>query len=446
MGDAAGSAERVRRSPASAIAGTVRSRRIFYGWYVAAAAIAIYFFSNGLSLFVPQSLAPRLIETFGATPAEIGRMTLITFVVTACLAPFAGGLIDRLGALRILRLGMLVLAACFCAYPLARSITELYVIHAFLGVGLALAGLLVNVVLLSRWFVARRGIVVGALVSGSSLAASALPLAISPWVTDPEWGWRWGYGVLAFAFLLLGVLPGLLVLREDPRALGLEPDGALLAVPGSDVSRTGATLRQALRSRTLWCLALGSACLWFSMQAVTSQLTIFLEREAGYAPARATALFSLMFGASFFGKFLYGAASDWFARRHVMLAAGLTQLAGCLLLLEPAGAAGLEVASGTGQLAAFAVVFGLGFGGSFTMIQLTVVESFGQRDLGKILGIVIFVDALGGGLGPAVAGQLATASGSWLGPFVLVAAVALIACINVLFIRPLPHALGSPAA
>lgn len=368
-------------------------------------------------------------------------------MVTACLAPFAGGLIDRLGALRILRIGMLVLAACFCAYPLARSIGQLYVIHAFLGVGLALAGLLVNVVLLSRWFVVRRGLVVGALVSGSSLAASALPLAISPWVTDPDWGWRWGYGMLALAFLALGVLPGMLVLREDPRAIGLEPDGArLAAAPGPDAARAGATLREALRSRTLWCLALGSACLWFSMQAVTSQLTIFLEREAGFAPAHATALFSLMFGASFFGKFLYGAASDWFPRRHVMLAAGLTQLAGCLLLLEPGGAAGLGVANGTGQLGAFAVVFGLGFGGSFTMIQLTVVESFGQRDLGKILGTVIFVDAIGGGLGPAVAGQLATASGSYLGPFVLVAAVALIACINVLFIRPLPQSLGSPAA
>ena len=60
--------------------------------------------------------------------------------------------------------------------------------------------------------------------------------------------------------------------------------------PAEAAATSGATLAVALRSRTLWCLALGSACLWFSIQAVTSQITIFLEREAGFAPVRATRL------------------------------------------------------------------------------------------------------------------------------------------------------------
>jgi MFS family permease len=416
-------------------------RRPFYGWYVAGFSILIYFFTNGLSVFVPQNLAPRLMESFGASAAQIGRTSLVTFAVTACLAPFAGALVDRLGVLRVMRGGLVVLGIAFCAYPFVRTLGQLYVLHAFLGVGLASAGLLVNVVLLSRWFVARRGLVVGALASGSSLAGAALPLAISPWVTDPALGWRYGYGALAAAFWLLAALPAFLVLREDPAAVGQHPDGqaARPAGAGAGGPGEGATLGEALRSPTLWCLALGSACLWFSIQAVTSQVTIFLEREAGYAPAEATRLFSLIFGLSFFGKFLYGALSDWFPKRHVMLAASLTLLAGCLLLLDP-GAGGLALATDPARLTAFAVVFGLGFGGSFTMIQLTVVESFGQRELGRILGVVIFVDSLAGGIGPAVAGQLATSTGTYLAPFALVAGVALFACINVLFIRPLRRA------
>ena len=149
-------------------------------------------------------------------------------------------------------------------------------------------------------------------------------------------------------------------------------------------------------------------------------------------------MYALVFALSFFGKFLYGAASDRFPKRHVMLAASLTLLAGCLLLFEAGD--GFRLTTDPARLTAFAAVFGLGFGGSFTMIQLTVVESFGQRDLGKILGLVIFIDALGGGIGPAVAGELATASGSWLGPFVVVTTVALVAVLNVLFIRPLREA------
>jgi len=393
-----------------------------------------------MAVFVPQSLAPRLMETFGATAAEVSRTSLITFAASACLAPLAGALVDRLGVVRVMRAGMLVLAASFGLYPLARSMAALYWIHAGLGAGLAFAGLLVNVVLLSRWFVARRGLVVGALAAGSSLAGAALPLAIAPWVNDPAFGWRWGYAALAGAFLLLALLPAFLVLRNSPGDVGQHPDGAASAPAGPlPATQTGVALADALRSRTLWCLALGSACLWFSIQAVTSQVTIFLEREAGYAPLAATQLFSLIFALSFFGKFLFGAISDWFPKRHVMLAASITLLAGCLLLLDPAGGV-MRLTTDPGRLTAFAAVFGLGFGGSFTMIQLTVVESFGQRDLGKILGMVIFVDAIGGGVGPAVAGQLATGSGSYLAPFALVTAVALLAVFNVLLIRPLAAA------
>lgn len=384
---------------------------------------------------VPQGLAPRLMESFGTTAAGISRSSLITFTVAACLAPFAGGLVDRFGVLRVLRAGLLVLAFAVSAYPFARSLGQLYVLHAAFGAGLALCGLLVNVVLLSRWFVARRGLVVGVLTSGSSLAGATLPLAISPLVTDPALGWRWGYGMLAAAFLLLALLPGLLVLRESPTAVGQHADGAASA-PGSGARATdGVALRRALRSRTLWCLALGSACLWFSIQAVISQATIFLEHEARFTPAAATSLFSLMFAMSFAGKLLYGAVSDWFTKRRIMLAASLTLLAGCLLLFEPGGD-GPGLVTDPGRLRLFAVVFGLGFGGSFTMIQLTVVESFGQRDLGKILGVVTFIDAIGAGLGAALAGQLATATGSYLAPFAMVTLVALLAVANVFLIRP----------
>jgi MFS family permease len=408
-------------------------RTVFYGWYVAATAVVVYFFTNGLSVFVPQNLAPRLMESFGASAADIGRTTLVTFVVSACLTPVAGAVVDRIGVLPVLRTGLLVLGLCFVAYPLAATLGQLYVIHAGLGVGLACAGLMVNVVLLSNWFWRRRGLVVGCLTSGSSLAGAALPLAIAPWVTDAQFGWRWGYGALALAFFLCALLPGFLVPRETPAAVNQHPDGAAAAPPAAGGSGAGITLSQALRSSTLWCLALGSACLWFAIQAITSQLTIFLEREADFAPLQATQLFSLTFGMSFAGKFLYGTVSDWFPKRHVMLAASLTLLAGCLLLFDT----NLSLATDPRRLTAFAAVFGLGFGGSFTMIQLTVVESFGQRELGKILGLVTFIDALAAGVGPAIAGQLATSTGSYLAPFGVVTAVAVVAVVNVLLIRPL---------
>jgi sugar phosphate permease len=292
------------------------------------------------------------------------------------------------------------------------------------------------VTLLSRWFVTRRGTVIGLLVSMSSLSGLILPNLISPLVNDPSYGWRWGFGALAAAFWIFALLPGFFLLKEKPSDVGQFPDGAAeppAATP--DGSPDGVLFADAIRSRTLWVLVIGSTCLWFTFQAINSQISIFLELEAGLSPQQATRLYSMIFGFSVAGKFMFGAISDYLPKRRVMLATSTTLLIGCLLIFTISdGAIGL--AASFTQLTIFTLVFGLGYGGSFTMIQLVCVESFGQRALGKILGVVICFDSLGGMAGTLLTGQLKTVTGSYLIPFSVVAMVALVAVINVLLIRP----------
>jgi MFS family permease len=412
-----------------------RDSKTFYGWYVAAASVAIYFFTNGMTLFVPQNLFPRFIETFNATPAQVSYMTATSLGLAALIAPFIGVIVDRAGVLRVIRAGLVVMAVCFCLYHFARSLTDLYILHAFLALGLALSGLLVNVVLLSNWFVARRGFVIGMLAAGSSAAGALMPVAIAPLVNNPDFGWRWGVGALTVGFILFALLPGFTILRERPGDMGLHADGAATPPRTAQSAASGVSLRTALGSRTFWCLALGSAALWYSIQAMNSQVTIYFEQEGGLTPVRATLLYSVIFWCSFAGKFLFGAISDRLPKRRVMLIASLILFSGCLILFEPR-ADGLALTSSLPRLASFAAIFGLGFGGSFTMIQLVAVESFGQRSLGKILGFITLIDALGAFAGTILSGQMRTATGSYLLPFGVIAAVALFGVINVLFIRP----------
>jgi MFS family permease len=349
----------------------------------------------------------------------------------ALLAPAAGALIDRFGVIRIIRVGLAVLLVCFAAYPFAQSIQQLYVIHAGLAIGLVCSGLMPNVVLITAWFEEGRGSMIGVLAAGSSLAGAVLPLAISPLVLNPDYGWRWGMGALAIAFFLLAFIPGFLLLRPA------RSESSTAAAAPAD----GVTLHAAVRSVTLWALALGSACLWFSIQSMNSQVTIFFEQEAALSPQRATLLFSLIFWCSFFGKFLFGAASDFIAKRHVMKIASVILLIGCLLLFNFSSGE-LSLTTDGLRLSLFAAVFGLGFGGCFTMIQLVAVESFGQRSLGKILGVIVFVDSLGAALGTVLIGQLRTSTGDYVIPFLIVTAVAALAVVSVTMIKPLTPSKG----
>ena len=42
----------------------MKSKNVFYGWYVAISCSLIYFFVNSMTLFVPQNLFPTFIEEF----------------------------------------------------------------------------------------------------------------------------------------------------------------------------------------------------------------------------------------------------------------------------------------------------------------------------------------------------------------------------------------------
>ena len=410
--------------------------QFFYGWYVAIGCTLIYFFTNAMTLFVPQTLFPRLMEEFGSNEAEISMTVTITLLFASLFAPFAGMLIDKFGALRIMRIGIVLMAVTYSLYSFSDSISDLYRLHFLLAIGLVLSGLVVNVIIVSNWFVKHRGKVIGMLVASSSLGGAILPLMISPIVNDPELGWRWGFGLLSILFWLFAVIPAYTFIKEKPSNLGLFPDGLPKILEPSDNGIASVTLLTALKSRALWCLGIGSACLWFSIQGLNSQITIFFEQEAAFSPQQAVFLFSTLFWFSFIGKFAFGAISDTVPKRTVLLITSIILFLGTLLLFD-FDSNQISLTKNPTKLGLFTVVFGLGFGGSFSMIQLVAVEIFGPAYLGRILGIITFVDGMGAALGTNLLSQIKTDTGSYLLPFSIVTIVSLIAIINVFLIRPI---------
>ena len=410
--------------------------QFFYGWYVAIGCTLIYFFTNAMTLFVPQTLFPRLMEEFGSNEAEISLTVTITLLFASLFAPFAGMLIDKFGALRIMRIGIVLMAVTYSLYSFSDSISDLYRLHFLLAIGLVLSGLVVNVIIVSNWFVKHRGKVIGMLVASSSLGGAILPLMISPIVNDPELGWRWGFGLLSILFWLFAVIPAYTFIKEKPSNLGLFPDGLPKILEPSDNGIASVTLLTALKSRALWCLGIGSACLWFSIQGLNSQITIFFEQEAAFSPQQAVFLFSTLFWFSFIGKFAFGAISDTVPKRTVLLITSIILFLGTLLLFD-FDSNQISLTKNPTKLGLFTVVFGLGFGGSFSMIQLVAIEIFGPAYLGRILGIITFVDGMGAALGTNLLSQIKTDTGSYLLPFSIVTIVSLIAIINVFLIRPI---------
>jgi MFS family permease len=96
---------------------------------------------------------------------------------------------------------------------------------------------------------------------------------------------------------------------------------------------------------------------------------------------------------------------------------------GSFLLLDLYGrSSGLSIAlkNNASRLLAFSVLFGFGYGGTFTILQAMISVYFGPRELGRILGMLTFIGTVDGFAGISSSGFLRTWMGSYMLPFMAV--------------------------
>jgi MFS family permease len=80
-------------------------------------------------------------------------------------------------------------------------------------------------------------------------------------------------------------------------------------------------------------------------------------------------------------------------------------------------------------LTAFALLFGLLYGGWAAILPAVVADLFGNRDVGTIIGLLYASFGIGTLVGPTSAGFAFDASGSYLLPIIISAGLSLIAAV-----------------
>lgn len=391
-----------------------------YHGVIAISAMLVLMISNGMVLSGLGPFRNPLMAEFGWTAAQISRGELITFLLLGAIAPFMGVLIDRVGARVLMQLGMLALAASYVLYGSLNSLGMLYAIHVLFALVLALAGLVPTVTLVSRWFERERGTAIGVALVGSSLASFVFPPLAERWLI-PEFGWRAAFQYQSLA-ALLGFALALLLVRSSPAELGLKPYGASVAAPVRSAELPGLSVPETLRTSTFWILG-GSAFLtFFALLGTLYQLPVFL---ASLGVIEVSPGYMAMLGAALIGKFLFGFLADRLGPKRVYIAN---------MGLMGVGAALLAMTGADGVIAAL-LVFGLGWGGLYTMLQLLTVQSFGLRASGKILGLISVFECVGGGLGSFVMASIFVSLGSYSPAFWMLAAMIALAALAATRIR-----------
>ncbi len=206
------------------------------------------------------------------------------------------------------------------------------------------------------------------------------------------------------------MLPAILFLvKEKAIDLGLNFDGdlqnhesATLEDKDNSNSEAGYAFSEALKTPTFWILSLCAAAIFYPIFTVYQQFILHIQSPQIGANAVTAAYAQSIIGLTAIGgKFLFGWLSDYLPTARVMLLCCFIMFLSTLILLGFLSAATIFV---------FLIPFGLGYGGTFVLIQLLAVESFGLRDIGKILGLLTVIETFGGFVGSVVTGRLASAN------------------------------------
>ncbi|MGT0247308.1 MFS transporter [Burkholderia pyrrocinia] len=394
--------------------------RLFYGWYVVAAAFAVTFVGFG-SAYTFSAFVESLQRDFAASRGQISLVFSLAGFLYFGFGIVSGPLADRFGSRRLAVAGMLLTGAGLAAAGAAHTLLQVYVAYG-LGVGLGVGCAYVPAVgAVQRWFVRRRGFASGLAVAGIGVGTLAMPPLAS--VLIAHVGWRGAYFTLAAIAVVLGAGMSLLI-ENDPRGRGLLPDGDAASDGGRDTGASGAgaaattvhagaTVREAVTSRPF--ASLYAACLVCSFGVFVPFVHLVpYALDHGVAPSTAVLLLGAIGVGSTAGRFFLGGLADRFGRRASLLAmfAGMT-----VALVAWAGAGTVAT------IAAFALVFGVFYGGWVAVLPAVVMDYFGGRNVSAIIGILYTSVAFGTLIGPAAAGFIYDAGGGYLVP-ILASAVA----------------------
>lgn len=389
--------------------------RVFYGWYVAVACSVLMLVGVGVGYYGLAVFLRPLQDEHGWSNTVVSGATGLYFSLSGLTGFVIGPRVDRVGPMRFMLVGSVLLACSISLIGFVQSIWQLYAVYAVLAVAFGLAtSVSVNAVM-SRWFVAKRAKAMS--ISSTGISVGGMVLAPAGSALIDAGGLELATPVMGL-LVLAGALPVILfVIVADPAHMGLEPDGGTLPVTraslGDDVQRRVWTRREAASTGSFWALLVGFGIVLTAQTGFVIHQISFLEDRVGSRSTAALALSVTAFG-SIVARLVVGSFADRVDKR--LLTVGLFVLQACAV-------AGIVAVEDLAVTYALTLVFGFTIGNVYMMMSLLVGETFGMVSFGTVFGLITLVGQVGSGLGPLLVGAIEESTGGY-GPAFLATAAA----------------------
>jgi MFS family permease len=367
----------------------------FYGWIIVGATFVLLMIMSGITYSTPVLF--RFFEAdFAIGRAQAAFLFSVSQVAAFLVGAVAGGLAEKYGPRAVVGGGVLAMAAGLLGAATASSYAVLVVFYGA-AVGLGSGSVYIPLLgLIQRWFYKRRGSATGLATTGVGIGTLTFPV-LSAAVAN-AYDWR----VLYFGFAGLCVTVGLVAVNflvADPKKHGLAPDGVVdgAAVPAGDQSVAGLRFGEVLRDRQFYLIYLSS----FGAAVLSFMAFVHLPQqlvESGRDPMQAATIVSVIGLFSLAARLGGGAWADRVGRvAMIRVALVIMLLTSLLWAANPWSADVFYVV---------AALFGVTYGLSIALLPTVIADSFGNKEISRIIGVIYTSFALAAFVGPTVAGLL----------------------------------------
>ena len=404
--------------------------RIHYGWVVAGATFLSGLIMAG-AVGAPGVFIIPLQKEFGWTTSDISAALAVRFFLFGMIAPFAAALMNRYGIRRVVLIAQSIVAVCLIASLWMTSLWQLLLLWGVgVGIGTGLTALVLGATVATRWFVARRGLVLGILTASVATGQLIfLPLLTSLAVA---YGWRVALVAVCVAVGCAALIM-LIVMRDRPSDVGLLPYGhegpppMVPPVPTSVTAAAFGALRDAARTRAFWIL-FGT---FFICGASTNGLiqTHFIPMcvDFGLTQTSAAGLLAAIGVFDFIGTILSGWLADRYDNRWLLFwYYGLRGLSLVLLPFTDFSFFGLSI---------FAIFYGLDWIATVPPTVKLTAQKFGAERANLVFGWIFAGHQIGAAMAAFAAGLSRTMLATYLPAFFAAGALCIVAALTVLLIE-----------
>ena len=404
--------------------GPPHSPKLFYGYVVVAACFVILFLVWGMVLNTFPIFLKPIAEDMNWGRGALAVALLMGSIGTGIAAPVAGAIIDRIGARPVMVAGALTIGLGLLAGSQITHLWQLYLVFVAIGCGLMSASIIPCSLIISNWFVSRRGTA----MSGAFVGTSAGGMVMSPvanWIIL-NYGWRTAFALSGLTIIVVVIPVVLLAIRTHPSDLGLEPYRDAGADSSESEENWGVGVKEAFSLRSFWQISAVMLIMGLVAGGLGNHCVAYLT-DLEHSPDRAAFAWSMVMGVMILGKLSIGPFADRWSARNAMAGA-------CVLFAI--SIAIVTFAQPYWIVLVFAAIYGFACGAPLVLNPLLTSNYLGMKHFGALYGVLNIMATVGGAIGPVGAGIYFDRTGSYLPVFYLFAAMMLVAAVVAISMHP----------